>query len=317
MSGHRAVANRTNGRFWRRRAGGRTVNYYPHHIGDYMAATSHLSLLEHGVYRRLMDVCYESERPLPADRDRIYRRIGAVKKAEQRAVDRVLDEFFERTPEGYSNARILREIFKFCEKSNKNSISARSRWMNSADKKSNEINDDADANALRNACERNANQEPKPITNNQEPKINPPTPLSRGASPEPPIPDWMPAEAWQEWCEYRRKKNGKGWTDASKRKSISMLAGLHRDGHDLTAAIDQSIANSWTGLFPARQQSHAPPRPARMSVGERWAAELFGTRRDIDAGERGASATWVDFRRAEDGDDAQRLAYADGGGSMG
>jgi uncharacterized protein YdaU (DUF1376 family) len=32
------------------------VNYYERHIGDYLKDTAHLSLLEHGIYTRLLDV---------------------------------------------------------------------------------------------------------------------------------------------------------------------------------------------------------------------------------------------------------------------
>ena len=32
------------------------MNYYSHHIGDYLTATAHLTLLEHGAYRRLIDI---------------------------------------------------------------------------------------------------------------------------------------------------------------------------------------------------------------------------------------------------------------------
>ena len=37
------------------------MNFYPRHIGDYIARASHLTLLEHGVYARLLDIYYSRE----------------------------------------------------------------------------------------------------------------------------------------------------------------------------------------------------------------------------------------------------------------
>lgn len=79
------------------------MNYYPHHIGDYAAHTRHLSLLEHGVYRTMLDLYYLSEKPLPADHDSLCRKIGARTKEEKEAVRAVGNEFF------YFDGEILRQ----------------------------------------------------------------------------------------------------------------------------------------------------------------------------------------------------------------
>lgn len=86
------------------------MNYYSHHIGDYLSATAHLSLLEHGIYRRLIDVYYIHEAPLPADPKQVCRLIGARTKDERDAVDSILSEFFEESLEGWKQARCDREI---------------------------------------------------------------------------------------------------------------------------------------------------------------------------------------------------------------
>ena len=41
------------------------MNYYERHIGDYLKDTAHLSLLEHGIYGRLLDIYYTREEPIP------------------------------------------------------------------------------------------------------------------------------------------------------------------------------------------------------------------------------------------------------------
>jgi uncharacterized protein YdaU (DUF1376 family) len=73
---------------------GRSMNYYPRYPGDYNRDTSHLSLVEHGVYTKLLDHYYSREIPLPAELDRLYRITAATEDFEQRAVQTVADEFF-------------------------------------------------------------------------------------------------------------------------------------------------------------------------------------------------------------------------------
>lgn len=90
---------------------GEHVNYYPHHIGDYITATAHLSMLEHGAYRTLLDLYYSTEKPLPAERKAVYRLARARTPEEQEAVDVVLNEFFEEAA-GWRHARCDEEIEK-------------------------------------------------------------------------------------------------------------------------------------------------------------------------------------------------------------
>ena len=37
--------------------------WYPHYPGDYGRDTGHLSLIEHGAYRLLLDHCYMTAKP--------------------------------------------------------------------------------------------------------------------------------------------------------------------------------------------------------------------------------------------------------------
>jgi uncharacterized protein YdaU (DUF1376 family) len=41
------------------------VNFYSFHIGDYAAHTRHLTPIEDIAYRRMLDLYYTSEKPLP------------------------------------------------------------------------------------------------------------------------------------------------------------------------------------------------------------------------------------------------------------
>jgi uncharacterized protein YdaU (DUF1376 family) len=87
------------------------VNFYPHHIGDYLTATAHLTWLEDCAYRRLLDVYYSREQAIPADIAQACRLVRAASKDERKAVETVLREFFALA-EGWTHGRCDEEIVK-------------------------------------------------------------------------------------------------------------------------------------------------------------------------------------------------------------
>lgn len=88
----------------------RKMFWYKFNIHDYQRDTSHLSILEHGAYRLLIDQCYLSGGSLPLDLEAIYRLARAMTKQEQATIRGVLGLFFTKTDEGYRNGRISREV---------------------------------------------------------------------------------------------------------------------------------------------------------------------------------------------------------------
>lgn len=89
------------------------MNWYEHHIGDFAKKCGHLSALEEGIYRRLMDWYYAHEKPLPLLKREVCRCARASTVQERKAVDRVLSEFFELADDGWHKGRIDREIQKY------------------------------------------------------------------------------------------------------------------------------------------------------------------------------------------------------------
>jgi uncharacterized protein YdaU (DUF1376 family) len=75
--------------------------YFELNIQKYRSDTSHLDLLEHGVYHQLIGWYYLDEKPIPLDRALVYRRIGARTVEQQQATDRVLLDFFVESPDGW------------------------------------------------------------------------------------------------------------------------------------------------------------------------------------------------------------------------
>lgn len=87
-----------------------TVNYYRRFPGDYLRDTIHLSAAEDGMYGRLLDKQYSSEKPLPLDRTILYAMVRAHSKADQKAVESVLAQFFVKTRYGFTNRRAKKEL---------------------------------------------------------------------------------------------------------------------------------------------------------------------------------------------------------------
>jgi uncharacterized protein YdaU (DUF1376 family) len=85
------------------------VIWYKFHLGDYITHTTHLSDAEDLAYRRLLDLYYMSEKPIPLDTDAVSRRI----RLDLDITESVLNEFFDKTPEGYRNSRCDAEVEKY------------------------------------------------------------------------------------------------------------------------------------------------------------------------------------------------------------
>lgn len=130
------------------------MNYYQHHIGDFIRDTARLSDSQCMAYLRLIWHYYDTEQPFECDIDALAFSIGASEKD----VELILKHYFFQHEGRWHHARCDKEILAFRSKSQKAKDSANARWEN--------------ANAMRtkserkaNAHENDANQEP--VTNNQ------------------------------------------------------------------------------------------------------------------------------------------------------
>lgn len=86
------------------------MRHFAHNIGDYAAATAHLSFIEDAAYHRCLRRYYQDERALPGDVKEVQRLVGARTKEERQAVANVLAEFFHLESDGYHQDRADREI---------------------------------------------------------------------------------------------------------------------------------------------------------------------------------------------------------------
>ena len=96
-------------------------------MGDYATATPHLTDMQDLAYRRLLDVYYRFEKPIPIERQKTYLLVRAANKAMREAVDAILNEFFQQEEDGWHHRRCDAEILK-----------AQGKMENGQEKKDNE-----------------------------------------------------------------------------------------------------------------------------------------------------------------------------------
>jgi len=240
------------------------MHYYSHNIGDYRRDTAHLSILEHGAYRQLLDSYYLAEKPLTPVHADLMRTHCARSADEMQAVVNVLRDFFVLTDDGYIHKRCDIEIEAFHSKSTSASESAKARWSR--------VRAEKDADAMRTHSEGNALQTPD--TRHQTPEEKKAPRAARTASPKKSaIPDdFTVSDRVRDWAA----SNGHGqltrhlehFRSACKAKGYTYV--------DWDEAFMGAIRKDWAGLNApqARASPNAKPSPAEQRVA--FMAELTG-----------------------------------------
>lgn len=240
------------------------MNFYPFHIGDYASATRHLTWVEDAAYRRLLDVYYVREGPLPLELRQVYRLVIASSDDQRLAVDTVLEEFFVRGADGFTHKRCDLELAAAKEKSSKAAQSARARW---GDAKQQEVavpvasttHSDKHANAssqpserTETPCVRDAPKtNPKTITNSE-------AKASSGSVYAPP--EWVPAEQWAEFVRMRKSMRNVPFSGAAAKGVVAELERLKAQGYDPAAMLELAVTSGWRTVYPPKgQQSFGGP----------------------------------------------------------
>lgn len=97
------------------------MQHYQFHIGDYIKDTAHLTDAEDLAYRRLLDLYYTLEGPLPIDVKPLCRRARIA----QDVAEQILSEFFIKTADGFHHSRCDQELERIYAKSEKARASAK------------------------------------------------------------------------------------------------------------------------------------------------------------------------------------------------
>jgi uncharacterized protein YdaU (DUF1376 family) len=229
------------------------VNYYPHHIGDFNNATRHLTRVERALYRELIELYYDIERPLPADDfGWICKKVLASSQDEMDSVKAILREFFKLDGDGYRHSRCDLEIASYrakqeaAVKAGKASAKSRSnRSLTGVQRPSNKRST---------RVQPTKNQEPR--TKNQEIKTESEVFV---------LPDWVPQEAWKAWLEVRKKKDSPN-TPRALKLALGELERLKSQGFDPVAVLDQSTLKGWKSLWPVKPELAAATAEPKAAI---------------------------------------------------
>lgn len=104
-----------------------TQSWYPFYVGDYARKTAHLSLLEHGAYRLLLDHYYSTGLPLPDDNTKLFRICRARTPSERQSVLSTVAEFFTKDGTLLRSKKCDRVLDKQLNYSNSQSANAKRR----------------------------------------------------------------------------------------------------------------------------------------------------------------------------------------------
>jgi len=247
------------------------MNYYPFHLGDYATHTAHLDMLEDLAYRRLLDLYYLRETPIPADIQEAARLIRM--KAQSEYVEAVLREFFELSEDGWRHGRCDEELARMQDKQAKARASAEASVRARQAKVQQTLNDRiTDAQPTLNAGQ--ADVELPTPTPTPTP-INTPS-LRSGVERTVTVkkPDDVPPEIWRDFQTVRK----------AKRSPLTPKAfeGIEREvkkaGISLTEALTICIERGWQGF----QASWDWKRTAgRGPAPENFAAKDYGKGGDL------------------------------------
>ena len=78
------------------------------------------------------------------------------------------------------------------------------------------------------------------------------------------LPDWIDSETWDAFEEMRRKIK-RPLTDRARQLTLGKLSELRAQGHASKAVLEQSILNSWQGVFPLRNEWLSNRNPSPVS----------------------------------------------------
>lgn len=148
------------------------MNYYPFHIGDFRSGTVNMTRLARWIYRDMLDVYYDSEKPLPLDLEQLCDTIGAEADDERKIVERLLRFKFKETDDGYRHLACDKVIANYRLKGEtakaNGSLGGRPKKAKANPKEPSGFPLGSNPVATGNPAETGSEANQEPITNNQD-----------------------------------------------------------------------------------------------------------------------------------------------------
>lgn len=240
------------------------MNYYPFHLGDYAAHTQHLEPMEDLAYRRLIDLYYLTESPLPLDVPELARRVRL--RSEIAAIETVLNEFFTATEDGWYHERCADEVARMQDKQAKARASAEAS-VRARQAKADPSGSGRSTDAQRPLNDRSTDVElPTPTPTPSTTSLR-----SVGSAKAAQRPDDVPADVWAQFLTIRKAKRAP-LTDLA-------LKGLIREAAKANVTLTQvlticcergwqSFRHDWEWQRPSNGRKPAPDKFDQIDYGE-------------------------------------------------
>lgn len=212
------------------------MKWYSFHIGDYHRRTAHLTELEDLAYRRMLDLYYTQDGPLPADPVRIAKLIRMPAAPE--IVRAILAEFFVETDAGWRNDRCEKELHRGANYQQRASRAAARRWGKDASSMPQASAKQclSNASSIDQACLPIPLPKPLPVPLPEEQKRAPRSARSLATRPE-----GVDAQVWEDYAALRKAKRAPVTT--------TVVAGIAREakaaGMTLEAALRTCVERGW------------------------------------------------------------------------
>jgi len=208
------------------------MHYYTFNVGDYRRDTAHLSRVEHGIYRDLIDWYYLEEKPIPIETESVSRRLRLDSDADKVALKNVLDDFFTLESDGYHHSRIDRDIEHYHSNAVKNRENGKKGGRPKTEKTQ------SVASGLPVASESKAKQT---LTKNQEPITNNQEPILKKTATVVATPDGVSESVWQDFVKHRKAKKAQ--------VTQTVIEGIRKEAHKagwtLDAALTEVVIRNW------------------------------------------------------------------------
>jgi uncharacterized protein YdaU (DUF1376 family) len=198
------------------------MHYYKFNIADYRKDTGHLSTIEHGIYRQLIDWYYLDEQPIPEETQVVIRRLR-LGSDEVKFLENVLSDFFVLGKTGYKHKRIEVEIKDYQEQVEKNKNNGK---LGGRPKKTQSV-----ISGLPDESQNNPNQEP--LTTNHKP-------IKEKATSVAP-PEGVSNSVWQEFKTLRKAKRA----PITQRAIDKISDEANLAGWTLEKALEECIVRGW------------------------------------------------------------------------
>ncbi len=247
------------------------MHYYQFNIGDYRRDTAHLSRLEHGIYRDLIDWYYLEESPIPLETQSVMRRLRLASQEEAQALKNVLSDFFTEA-DGWRHHRIDEDIRNYHAMAEKNKTNGK---LGGRPKKTQSV-----PSGNPNETQSKGNQEP--ITNNQEPVESKATRAARFDFFKSLTDEGVPDQAAKDYIATRKAKRCAQTETAFKQ----FIVEVRRSGLSTAEIVAICCKKSWGGFESSwldrdrLPQARGSPLPTtgRQSRIDNYAAQAAAAR---------------------------------------